>query len=305
MDENKKQQNSKGNLKTIRTYMGDMADTVRANDISVIKVALAEQNKNEQEDQLKKAEGSNSKKIFWFLGGIVFITVAIYGPYLLIKQKQRNDTPPQLIKQETIISYDEISEINLITKNNLENKLNEVIKDMSTLNKNGVIKFIPIEKTTNGIVVNISIKELFDELKLTAPSSLVRSLSDNYMIGTYTKNPTADVESNDSKSDLFMILETKDYGLTYAGMLEWEKTIASDMFYLFKLDTKETKLKLKERIFRDILLNNKDARVLYNENKDPILYYIFADKSKLIITDNQETIKEVISRLTIKNIKPL
>ena len=44
MDEKETQPNNQGvNLKTLRTYTSDMADAVRENEISVIKIAVAEQ----------------------------------------------------------------------------------------------------------------------------------------------------------------------------------------------------------------------------------------------------------------------
>jgi hypothetical protein len=55
----------------------------------------------------------------------------------------------------------------------------------------------------------------------------------------------------------------------------------------------------------DIIINNKDARVLLNEDGKPILYYMFVDKNNLIITDSIDAIKEIVSRLMLKNIKPL
>ena len=42
------------NLNVLRTYTSDMADMVRTNEASVIKIALAEKNKREQEELIKK-----------------------------------------------------------------------------------------------------------------------------------------------------------------------------------------------------------------------------------------------------------
>ena len=48
MDENKPQQNDT-DIKVLRTYTSDMADVVRTNEMSVIKIALAEKEKREKE----------------------------------------------------------------------------------------------------------------------------------------------------------------------------------------------------------------------------------------------------------------
>ena len=295
MDEQKTNLNSQDNLKTIRTYMTDMADTVRANEISVIKVALAEQNKHEREDLNRKIEGTPVKKIFWLIGGVIIIAGAIYGIYFLNQQKKKIDTPAPMIKETSIISYDITTPVLITGSKILTDEINIVKKEIVANNKTGSINFISLFTETNGVKEPILVKNLFTYLGFTAPSSLVRSLSDSYMIGTY----------NNGSPKLFIIFQTQNYENTYAGMLDWEKTLASDMFNLFDLNTNENKLKLNEMKWKDIIINNKDARVLNNENDVPILYYLFADKNNLVIADSVDTLKEIISRLAIKNIKPL
>jgi len=292
MDDNNKKPNSGGNIKTVRTYLSDMADTVRANEISVIKVALAEQNKNERENIYRQIEGTPVKKFWWFLGGIILIGVATLGIYYLINKKTENNIPQTVAKEETLISYDAITSVSDTT--DLLGKITAIKNDSKTDN-NGSIKFISLSKQTNGTIEKISTKDLFSLLKFSAPSSLIRSLSDSYMIGTYMND----------KPHIFLIFQVKDYSYTYAGMLEWEKTLANDLVYLFGIDTTENKLQLAERKWQDLILLNKDARVLNNENDKPILYYLFNDKNTLIIADDEASIKEIISRLITKNIKPL
>jgi hypothetical protein len=115
------------------------------------------------------------------------------------------------------------------------------------------------------------------------------------MIGTYTKSETS----------LFIILQSKDYEYTYAGMLSWEETMAGDMFDLFELKTEENKIEINNREWKDVVMENKDSRILFNEEQKPILYYMFADRENVVITDSKDAIKEITTRLIMKNIKPL
>lgn len=295
MEEEKLNYNKKDGIKTVRTYMSDMADTVRDNEISIIKVALAEQNKHEREDLYRKVEGTPIKKVFWLIGGIILVVIAIGGTYFIIQQKAKQNAPEQITKEETLISYDEISPISVTDPNELTNKIIAAKKETSTTGKNDVIKFISLSQGVNGLQGKILTQDLFTDLGFTASSSLVQSLSDSYMIGTYTNNA----------QNLFIIFQTKNYEYTYAGMLEWERTLAGDMLSLFELDTKESKLKISDRKWKDIIIENKDARALVNENDKIILYYLFTDKNNLIIASDESTIKEIVAKLILKNIKPL
>jgi hypothetical protein len=130
------------------------------------------------------------------------------------------------------------------------------------------------------------------------PASLVRSLEDSYMIGTY-------LPRGEEKAHLFIMFQTKDYNIAYASMLSWEGTLLDDVFAMFGIDVSGDKKELFDEPWKDIIINNKDARVLSNKDGVPVLYYLFLDKSYFMITDNLDTIKEVSSRMITKNIKPL
>ncbi len=300
MQDNNLQPKNNEKLKTVRTYLSDMADTVRENEISVIKVAMAEQKKREVEDLYLKEEGTPMSKTLWIVGSIILIIGASLGSYFLIQKKIQNSKPVQISKVETVISYDELYPVNLSDEDILVSKLISARKYANTSNKENSIKYIPLTKDVSGVKQNISNKEFFDRISSTAPSSFVRSLSSSYMIGTYKKD-----YSLNNKANLFLIFQINDYSYAYAGMLEWEKTIAKDMYDLFEFNTNKNRLQVTENKFKDIIMWNKDARIIYNENGTPMLYYIFVDNNNLVITDSGDAIKEIIDRINIKNIKPL
>jgi hypothetical protein len=290
--------NNKDNLKTVRTYLSDMADTVRENDISVIKVALAEQNKHEREDLFRKAEGTPVTRTIWIIGGIILVLASIIGTYYVIQKKEKENLPVSVIKEESIITYDENSTIEINNTDYLVDKLKNQVKQLSISGSINGINSININQKIDNVSTKLGVIDIFSRLNLTASASLVRSLSDLYMVGTYTKNGAIGPK-------LFFIFRSNEYDYTYAGMLEWENFLSSDMFYLFNLKTNETKLQLESRKWKDIIINNRDARVLHNEEGSPILYYMFVDSNSLAITDNEDTLKEIITRLIIKNVKPL
>ena len=289
MEENKPKINKEGDLKILRTYMTDMADSVRANEVSVIKVALAEQNKKATEELYRKVEGTPAKKTFWFIGGIILIVIALYGSYYLLQLKSKNSTIEQVVKVESIIPSSETKEIILNTNDSLSEKIKSLKQNEGSSSINNSITFIPVLKEINNVKEIINTKELFTKLNFAAPSSLVRSLSDSYMIGTYNK---------DSTSKLFLLLKSKDYEYSYAGMLDWEKTLESDLVSLFEIN--KDVLGLSENKWKDVIINNKDARVLVDTKGRPMLYYLFVDKSNILISDSDITIKEITTRLMIK-----
>ena len=300
MDENKTQSDAK-DIKVLRTYTSDMVDAIRTNEISVIKIALAEKEKRDQEALYKKAEGTNITKILLVIGGIILIAAAIVGSYFLIQKTKEKGTPKTTINNiETFISYDSKSYIDVTNVTNASDLLN-IIKKEKPLDL-GLVEALFLTRTTNNVPEIITSKNFLSLIETTAPGALTRSLSDKYLLGKYSNSNIAN--SNDN-SAMFLILQTIDYNQAYASMLDWEKTMSKDLSVLFNISIPEANNSLLEKPWKDIVVNNKDARVLYGENGEGMLYYVFVNKNDFVITNNIETLKEIIGRMIIKNTKPL
>lgn len=295
MDENEKQLNNK-NIKVLRTYTSDMANAIRDNEMSVITIALAEKAKREEEELYRKAEGTSTSKIFLSIGGIILIAAAILGSYYLVQKKKEKDAVTPIINNiETFISYDSSSVIDVTSATNileLKNIINQ--KEQAST---GTITALFLTKKINNISEIITASNFLSLVGTTAPSALIRSLSDTYLFGKYSNENSVD---ENAKFGMFLILQTTNYNQTYVSALEWEKTLLSDLFVLFNMPEQNSSLLDKE--WKDIIINNKDARVLYGENGQGVLYYVFLNKNNFVIANNVDALKEVMSRLLIKNI---
>jgi len=297
MDENNTQTKDK-DIKVLRTYTSDMADAIRNNEMSVIKIALAEKEKREQENIYRKAEGTNFSKILLVIGGIIFIGAAIFGSYLLFKNKKVETIPQTSTTIDTFISYDANSKIDTTNITSSSELISLIQKEQTTPN---LIKALFLTKNINGIPELLTTKNFLSLVQTTAPDALIRSLSDKYLLGKYS---ITGISNSDNKSSVFLVFETTNYSQAYASMLDWEKTMLKDLFVLFDINITESNSSLFNKQWKDIIINNKDARVLYGENGEDLLYYVFVDKNHFIITNNIDTLKEVTSRLITKNAQP-
>lgn len=309
MDENKIQNNKiDQDLKTIHTYTSDMADAVRENEASVIKIALAEKEKREREEIYKEASGTNTSKFLLVIGGIILISLSIVGLFFLFKKDIIPNPSVQSIgNNSTLISFDEEARIDTESANTEIDLAKLINLEVDKSGKPGTIKSIFLTKDTNGTQELLGIKDLMSLMNTGAPSALIRTLSDEYMIGTFTDviNPNNTDPSVRPKTHLFLIFKIKDYNQAYAAMLDWEKVMLHDMFTLFNIDVSGNRSDLFEKPWKDIVVDNKDARILYDQDGNDILYYIFVNKDTFIITNSKETIKEIDLRLLAKTTKPL
>ena len=299
MDENNTQLNDK-DIKVLRTYTSDMADAIRDNQTSVIKIALAEKEKKEREESFEKAEGTTWSKTFLVIGGIILIVAAGVGSYILIQKKKASEVVVPIVKNiETLISYDSQVHIDVTNATNITD-LSGLIKNNKNPNP-GLINSLFLEKNITGKKEILTSKDFLTLIDATAPGALVRSLSDQYLLGEYYK-------SSKGSPLTFLIFQTTSYNQAYASMLDWEKTMLKDLFVVFNISITEPEngaSTLFEKQWSDIIINNIDARVLYGNSGEGILYYAFINKNNLVITQNIESMKEIMARLITKNTQPL
>lgn len=293
-------------VNNIKTYLSDMADAIRENEGSVIKIAMAEKNKKDQEEIYKEAKVLTKSKIFMIIGGVLLIVGAIFFSVYLLKQKNNTVVPDQNITKnlDAIVSYDTSSYTDISSIITIADLMNLLKKESAQKDTAQSIRSIFLTTQNNGQRALSTLNEFLPILNLSMPDSLLRSFTGKYMLGIYTSAET-DANTGTNKPYVFLIFQIKDYNSSYAGMLYWEKTILDDMFTIFGIDVTGDNKQLLGKQFKDTLVNNKDTRVLLDKDGYGLLYYTFPDKENMIITNSEDAIKEINNRLITKKIKPL
>ena len=290
--------NKNEELKTLRTYTSDMAEAVRTNEASVIKIALAEKEKREQEAVFEEARGTKTSRTLFVIGGIILIIGAIFGSLYLIAQKNKKETPTVVEEKiGTFILYNNEIKIDVTNATNITDLAGLINKE--TLGEAGSTNAIFLQKKVDGSNILLTTKEFLTMIGATAPGALVRSFSDNYLLGKYSTQV-----GTEKKTSTFLIFETTNYSQTYASMLSWEKTMLRDLYTIFDIKIPEQvegqTESLLDRQWKDMIINNRDARVLYGDTGEGVLFYAFINKDKLIITDNIETLRKLIAELLLR-----
>lgn len=293
MDENKKQiNNSSQNVKTLRTYSSDMADAIRDNEMSVIKIALAEKDKQSRNTIYRNPEETNIKKILLLIGGAIFIVGAIVGIYFIMKKNTENIAIEKQIETQnnkTFIPSDNQVVVDATSVTDINGMSKLIREQIISTDKIQSIKLIFVNKDVDTVPTKLELTDFLSTINTTASGSLIRSLSNEYLIGTY--------QDSIQTPSLFFMFETKNYNQTYPGMLDWEKTMINDLSPFFNIDILSPNKVILDAQFKDLIIANKDTRVLYDQNGKGVLYYAFVSKDKFIITDNINTIKKIISIL--------
>lgn len=285
------------NLQTLRTFQSDLADTIKSGEGSLIKIAMAENERKEKERENINPQ-SNKNKLY-IIGGIVLVTVAfgILGSTLYrsipktIPISQNPSNTASIIKTDSTLGLN----ITGLTRDNIRDQIGKQYKNANpTLNT--IARILPFTQQSETDTQNIlSTQELFSAIESTAPSGMLRSFDSTFTIGVHAFNGNG----------LFFAFKTNAYTTALAGMLEWEQNIFDEMYDVFAIDVSGDNVGLFKTQFKDKTIKNQDTRALINTKGEVVLFYTFIgeDKSTLIITDNSNTLEEILNRLTANTLR--
>lgn len=299
MDENNSQNNiGPDGTPVIHTYAGDMASMVRDHEASVIKIAMAEQRRREQ-DELKQKYSINSKRsTFFVIGTVIIIVITILGVKFL-KQKTITDSIHKevLTRTPTFIPTDVDSIIDADRFTGKEDLTIAFTKERNTPGAKDELRSIFFTKGIGNDKTILKTSEFLKLLQSSIPGSMARSFNEAIMIGIYTDQLNA--------THPYFVFKTNNFESAYAGSLSWENTLLDEFFPLFGIDISGDNNVLLQNTFFDKLIENIDARVLSDNKNNILIYSLFLNKEYYMITDSEETIKEMLKRLRSINSIPL
>lgn len=274
-----KENKLKNNLKTLRTYQGDVEEAIGSTKASVTTIAVAEQERKLEERPIDTVvDNSNKRNKMIMLFASVLIVIGLASVVYIYYMKSGNIVV-ESNHMQTIIGYTDKFDIN-ISSTTTNTLLQTILKEKTAYNKpiNSVL-FINMVSGSN----IASSKEVIAKLIENIPQPILRNLDEDYMIGLYTYDTNVP----------FIIMTTNDYGASFAGMLKWEETMPNDLAKIFDTNTESATSSL---VFVDESVKNKDLRVLFGNDGKAILVYTFLDKKTILITKNEKIMTEILGK---------
>ena len=302
-------------IKPLRTYADDIKNLVANDNVSMIKIAIAEEKKQEQqvEDDENLDPGSKKNINIFLVSGILIVLgcVAFAGVWYFMGQKtaQVINAAPQ--KHVAIIPFDEENPIAITTFERKEVVGGLVSSQSKKYENDTTLIYLPIIDQSGTTTSLVSVERFLSVLQTRAPDALVRALNPQFMFGLNRK---------DNQYKPFLLLKTDSLAHVYPGMLEWEPAMADDIGDIFfsKNDliapvqvststgtsTTSTSSPAEIRniladslIFKDELVNNKDIRALRTKDGKLLMYYSFIGDKLVLIAKDFGTLAEISKRL--------
>ena len=272
-----------GFLRAIRTYREDVESAIATKKSSLFSLAAAEEAR--RSTIAKPDDGPAPRKrsavSIWIFVGILFFVLGISAiiaiPFLTTSDSVEPELTPgaPLIASDTTVVFD-------MTGRSRREILNGLAFERETADISlGEIEHIILAEDIPSGRTQVGTRAFLGMIEARIDDSFARSLGEEYMLGIHA------FDGNQP----FLILKPRLFRNAFAGMLAWESSLLFDLSPLFATrGTPENTL-----TFEDTVIRNIDVRAITKEGKY-VLMYGFLDDSTLLITTNEHTFGEIVSR---------
>ncbi|MDQ5928097.1 MAG: hypothetical protein QG633_535 [Patescibacteria group bacterium] len=217
---------------TIRTLHSDVAASVHDNNISITKIALAQQARNESlpfvaEEKAHFWSAWSIGTILLVLAGLVIIVGALFvmlSKNVSLPFVNQEPPAPTLVPVTGRVSVDTTRMPRAELTRTIEKFIDDDYSSPVALEALIVQEMVTATSSEGESVMSltpIDLERFLERLGSRAPGRLVRSTGPNMTLGRAGGSP-------------FLITTTSSYETTFAGMLEWEPLMADDLPFLVK-----------------------------------------------------------------------
>ena len=307
-------------VRPLETYRGDIEQIIQKKNVSVVSIAAAEAQRRAFAGQAQKPEAPTQQgeshelglRIAAVVGGVVLIAAAAGLLAFIFLQPQAN-APVQNNLPAPFISVDQTQVIQIPQQ---EWRRESVVA--ATLDARGktalslglIARLYLTQATTTEFPPSIAAQTLLATLAPEVPAELLGALSGEHLLGVHS------FDGNQA----FLLLDVEHYEGAYAGILAWEWSMEADLAPLFTRTPRPripeegtatttvsttTSPQFLQTKFIDRIVENRDTRVIQNSFGDILLLWTFLDRNTLLITTNEYTLREVVSRLNRPPVIPL
>jgi len=294
-------------LKQIRTFQGDVAEALNKQKESLVSIQRSEQVLREahrvfsppKSAEAVAEERSTRGLLLLIVGSLVLIVLGgLVGWYTYQSYTEKTalpaveKTPNRFIASASLVPLD-------VQNMDRETFISSVQAERTKEVKEGAIVQLQLQKQLATTTSLISTRDLLNILESRASGSLIRSFSPVFMFGLFGAKSAGDEGSGATRT--FIIIKLDSFENAFPGMLDWEKNIRDDLLLLFASPTEVSNID-SEAVFEDVVVQNKDARVLRDLDGRTVLLYAFFDNKMLIMTNNEAGLRTLVDKLNAEKL---
>ncbi|HEU0085667.1 MAG TPA: hypothetical protein VFQ59_01770 [Candidatus Paceibacterota bacterium] len=134
-----------------------------------------------------------------------------------------------------------------------------------------------------------------EKINISLPKEGLAHVQNSFLFGA--------TRTSDEDRNLFILLKVRSFADIFPHMRAWEAKMFLDLHDMFgiTLSPENSYLQLKE--FEAGMIVNKNARILYDNEGELVLMYIFVDDNSIVIANDIPTAREAMVRLAGSKIR--
>ena len=303
----------KSEVSPLQTYRGDIEQVVQeGKGVSVVSIAAAEAERRGKHPLISKTP-EEIKAILksWSMvaAGVALVLVAA-GALTVVFLRQ---TATLSIAEKPPAPFIFVDEVVPVMVKTGQGERGNIMSNLQTARRSvkmpiGLIEWLYLTKQPEqegAAPVQAGITELLQTIAPQIPPELMRTVEPIYLVGIHS------FEENQP----FLLLQVDSYETAYAGMLAWERTLQKDLLPFFGRNPSpkmqgaappaSTTPQLLQTAFVDKVVENRDTRAYLNDAGDVLLLWTVLGRNIILITTNEYTLREVISRLNTAPVIPI
>ena len=271
----------------VQTYAEDMAKVIQDDQGGLIKKIIHGEEEHDKEKK-KNPSPELSKNRFFMLISLLLILTALAVLFFFFFNK--NISTVDIEKQFTPIIFNDRSAYLEVKGFDKDEIIQTILSEVDTTRvKNGGVEgiYLTYDKKVIGL------REFIKLIKGNFVLGDRIFVNDNFLLG---------VENNETK-DFFILIKVRSIADVFDSLRAWENKMFIDLQGFFRVAiSPETKYLLTKN-FEDGVVENKNARILYDENNKIMMMYILADDTSIIITNTKNVAHEIMLRLASSRIE--
>ncbi|HWA32022.1 MAG TPA: hypothetical protein VG694_01040 [Candidatus Paceibacterota bacterium] len=285
---------SPGPKKTgIKTYVDDLTKAVQGGKEGIIrKITLEDEQHREEKEALSPRSKRNKA---YLIASIVVIVLTIFLVHTFASVRQKESVVPVAPQFIPLVSTD-----------------GSKVEDAGGLSAGGIASLVVSDINANSVKpggiegiyltenqLPIGLRKFADLAGLHLVAGDPALVSDTFFLGAYHPDAAA---GNSPPGEFLMVIKGSSFLDLYPAIHGWEKYMFADLRSFIGMGDYSYNY-LAEKDFADSLFENKNARVLYDNNGNVALMYVYADDNSVVVTDGEDAASEAILRLSAGQVK--
>ncbi len=278
-------------IPAIRTYSTDLAEALKEQQGSMVKIAIAEDERRHEDAAVNSP--TSGKNISWIAASLIALGIAAIAVLGILWYKNKQSAavqPVPVVTPESIIQTEQFSTLDISGKSRSEIMQLLAASDVDERSNIGVMKNILITENVVGVQTRVPAADLLTKINARIPADFARALEKDYVFGVYLYN----------HSNRFLVLKATAHDYLASGLIKWEPYMVQDLGAIFGLDVEGKDAAVKAAPFSDILLKNQNVRAVLSPDGLPALFYSFLDPNTVFIAADPNTLTEAVRRFGTK-----